>query len=191
MEQMIQQFGPERLNAAPAVFDEQKLAWCNATHLRALPDDELWRRLDPFLADAGLNLPTDPAWRARALAAFRSGMHTFRDAVEPFRYLSEGPLEVTAEGRETFAWDQTRAVVEAWKARVAAHPAEYLTEEEFVKLQDEIKDAVGVKGKHLFQPIRVAVIGRPQGTELKMLVPLLHKRTLVARADQVLNLIQG
>jgi nondiscriminating glutamyl-tRNA synthetase len=44
-----------------------------------------------------------------------------------------------------------------------------------------------VKGKQLFQPIRVAVIGKPQGTELKMLVPLLHKRTLLQRADEVLG----
>ena len=35
--------------------------------------------------------------------------------------------------------------------------------------------------------IRVAVIGKPQGTELKMLVPLLHKRTLLQRADEVLG----
>jgi hypothetical protein len=31
------------------------------------------------------------------------------------------------------------------------------------------------------------VIGRPQGTEVKMLVPLLHKRTLIARANEVLG----
>ena len=60
-------------------------------------------------------------------------------------------------------------------------------EEQFLKLQDSIKDAQGVKGKNLFQPIRVAVIGKPQGTELKMLIPLLHKRTLVARANEVLS----
>ena len=191
MEEMIAQFSPERLNASPAVFDETKLLWVNATHLRALPDDELWRRLQPFLDEAKLDLPTDQAWRARALAAFKSGMHTFKDAVEPFRFLSEGPLEVTAEGRETFAWEQTRAVVQAWKERLQAFGGEYLDEAQFTKLQDEIKDALNVKGKFLFQPIRVAVIGRPQGTELKMLVPLLHKRTLIKRADQILNLIQG
>jgi nondiscriminating glutamyl-tRNA synthetase len=44
-----------------------------------------------------------------------------------------------------------------------------------------------VKGKNLFQPIRVAVIGKPHGTELKMLVPLLNKRTLIARAQAALQ----
>ena len=69
--------------------------------------------------------------------------------------------------------------------------SDYLSEEQFLKLQDSIKDTQNVKGKHLFQPVRVAVIGKPHGTELKMLVPLMHKRILMARADQVLAQIKG
>ena len=60
MDQMIAQFTPERLNSSPAVFDETKLKWVNATHLRALPDDELWRRLDPFLARGEVVLAQGP-----------------------------------------------------------------------------------------------------------------------------------
>ena len=48
------------------------------------------------------------------------------------------------------------------------------------------KESAGVKGKHLFMPIRVAVIGKPHGAELKMLVPLMAKSELLARADKVL-----
>jgi nondiscriminating glutamyl-tRNA synthetase len=191
MDEMIQQFSPERLNSSPAVFDETKLLWVNATHLRALPDQDLWARLQPFLDQAKIQLPKDPAWRERALAAFKSGMHTFKDAVEPFKHLSEAPIEISAEGRETFGWPSTPAVVQAWRDRLGAMNADYLTEAEFNGLQDGIKDALAVKGKFLFQPIRVAVIGHPQGTELKMLVPLLHRTTLIRRAEQILQAIKG
>src|SRR5665213_2433896 len=54
MVDMIKQFSYDRLHSAAAVFDEQKLTWVNATHLRALPADELWRRVEPFLTAAGL-----------------------------------------------------------------------------------------------------------------------------------------
>jgi hypothetical protein len=30
------------------LFDEQKLAWVNATHLRALSNEELWKRVEPL-----------------------------------------------------------------------------------------------------------------------------------------------
>ena len=36
-------------------------------------------------------------------------------------------------------------------------------------------------------PIRVAVIGQPHGAELKILVPLLHKKSLLSRVDQCLK----
>lgn len=191
MEELIAQFDYDRLNASPAVFDEQKLLWVNATHLRALPPDELWKATEPFLDEAGLKLPEDREWRYRALEVFKTSMNTLKDAVELFRPLSETPIAIAPEAHEVLSFPTTRAVLEAWKKGIEQSGSDYLTEEQFLKLQDSIKDAQNVKGKQLFQPIRVAVIGKPQGTELKMLVPLMHKRTLLARADEVLNQVKG
>jgi nondiscriminating glutamyl-tRNA synthetase len=187
MQEMIQQFSVDRLNPAPAVFDEQKLLWVNSTHLRALPHDELWRRIEPFLTGAGLALPSDPAWRDRALSALKTSMNKLTDAVELFRPLSQTPLVIAREAQEVLDWPSTRTVVTAWKDGVANASSEYLSEQDFLKLQDSIKDTQNVKGKHLFQPIRVAVIGKAHGTELKMLVPLMQKHMLIERADAVLN----
>lgn len=186
MEEMIREFSAERLHAAAAVFDEQKLLWVNASHLRALPNGELWKRVEPFLAGAGLKLPSDSAWQEMALNAFKTNMNTLKDAVELFRPLSEAPVPLAPEASEVLEWPTTRAVVEAWKQGVEKTGGDYLSEDQFLKLQDSIKDTHKVKGKQLFFPIRVAVIGKPQGTELKMLVPLMHKRTLVSRANEVL-----
>jgi nondiscriminating glutamyl-tRNA synthetase len=191
MDELIRQFSYERLHSAPAVFDEQKLLWVNATHLRGLPHGELWARVEPFLIKAGFKLPNDKAWHERALSTLKTSMQTLQDAVELFRPLSEGPIPLSAEGLETLTWPETRKVIEAWRVGIVKSSAEYLSEEQFLRLQDEIKDTLGVKGKFLFMPIRVAVIGKPHGTELKMLVPLLHKRILTARASEVLAQIKG
>lgn len=77
-------------------------------------------------------------------------------------------------------------VVQAWREKVQSFTGDYLSEDDFSRIQDEVKEACGVKGKFLFMPIRVAVIGKPHGAELKILVPLLDKSTLVSRADQAL-----
>lgn len=42
IEELIEQFDLDRLNSAAAVFDEVKLKWVNAQHLRALPHEKLW-----------------------------------------------------------------------------------------------------------------------------------------------------
>jgi glutamyl-tRNA synthetase len=191
MDEMIRQFSPERLHSAPAVFDDQKLQWVNATHLRALPVRELWRRTVPFLTAAGLKLPSDPAWQDMALGVLKTSMNTLQDAVELFRPLNEAPVPIAPESKEVLGFPTTKAVIQAWRRGIESSPRDYLSEDEFNKLQDSIKETQGVKGKQLFQPIRVAVIGQPQGTELKMLVPLMHKSTLLARADAVLAQLEG
>lgn len=191
MGELIRQFSHERLNASPAVFDEQKLLWVNSVHLRDLPDETLWAKIEPFLQQAGLKFPNDKNWRTRALNAFRPKLNTLKDAVELFHLVSETPLNIAPEAQEALSWPTTRPVVQAWIDGVQKSGDDYMSEEQFLKLQDSIQAAQNVKGKHLFMPIRVAVIGKPQGTELKMLVPLLHKRTLVARATEVLSQIKG
>jgi nondiscriminating glutamyl-tRNA synthetase len=70
---------------------------------------------------------------------------------------------------------------------VAAESQDYLSEDKFLKVQDAVKEKTGAKGKFLFQAIRVAVIGKPQGSELKMLVPLISKTSLIRRADLCLH----
>lgn len=187
MEEMTQNFSPDRLHGSPAVFDETKLLWMNATHLRALPHAELWRRVEPFLTAAGLKLPRDADWQDRALELMKTSMQTLKDAVELFRPLSQTNLDVGDEGKDVLSWDTSSNVIETWKTKVNTGTDQYLSEDQFMKIQDEIKVECNVKGKHLFMPIRVAVIGKPHGAELKHLVPLLSKSTLVERADYVLS----
>ena len=187
MEEMIHAFSTGRLHASPAVFDETKLLWMNATHLRALPHGELWRRTAPFLTAAGLRLPKDAQWQDRALGLLKTSMQTLKDAVELFRPLSENALDLTAEAKDVLSWDTSGSVIETWKDKVKSDSGKFLSEEKFLQIQDEIKTECNVKGKHLFMPIRVAVIGKPHGAELKQLVPLLSKTTLMERADYVLT----
>ncbi|MCB0342469.1 MAG: glutamate--tRNA ligase [Pseudobdellovibrionaceae bacterium] len=186
MQELQEQFDLDRLHHAPAVFDEDKMKWVNATHLRALDHGELWRRVEPFLNEAGLILPKDPDWQSRALSVFKTAMETLVDAVELFRPVSSQALSFDDSAKETMNWESSKLVVQAWREKVQSFTGDYLSEDDFSRIQDEVKEACGVKGKFLFMPIRVAVIGKPHGAELKILVPLLDKSTLVSRADQAL-----
>lgn len=187
MDEMIEQFSLDRLNPAAAVFDEVKLKWMNSQHLRALPHEELWSRLQPFFREAGLSFSDDQEWQNRALEVFKTSMEVLIDAVELFRPLAKGALQIDESSKDAMSWAKTKEVVQAWRQLVADHPNRFIEEAEFVAIQDQVKNTCGVKGKELFMPIRVAVIGKPQGAELKILVPLLPKEQLLERADQVLE----
>ena len=151
-------------------------------HLRALPAEELWARLKPFLTAANVHCPTDMNWVGRALDVFKSYMETLVDGVNLFKYTDDNHFTMSDEGRETLTWETSKAVLTEWKKGLAAQK-DFMTTEEFEALQNSIKDLAKVKGKQLFMPIRVAVIGQPHGAELKMLVPLIHKNSLLKRVD--------
>lgn len=186
-DEMIEQFTHERFIASPAVFDTVKLEWMNATYLRALPHDELWARVEPFLKRAGVELPMaqDPVWRDQALSVFKVKMTTLADAETLFLPLSDVKFAIAEDAKELFSWPEMPKVLAAWKGQLEKHPTEHITEAEFAILQDRVKEESGAKGKQLFQPIRVAVIGQPHGAELKILVPLLPKASLLKRVDIV------
>lgn len=189
MLEMEEAFGTERMNPAGAVFDRVKLKWVNAMHLRALPDGKLWQLVEPFLKDAGVAYSGDPVWQGRSIEAFKTSMEILTDAVPLYRLLDDQAFEISPEAAETLGWEPTKAVLSAWRELVNAHPSESFSAEEFTKIQDEVKTRTGAKGKNLFMPIRVGVIGKPHGTELKILVPLMKKASLLKRADIALSKI--
>lgn len=187
LEEMIEQFSLERLNVAGAVFDVKKLKWMNSVYLRALPEKELWNRILPFLEKEGLELPTEVDWQERALKAFKTSMEILKDGVELFKLISDKHFLISEEAQEALSWETSRKVLQVWVQRLEAMTKDYMTEEEFVALQETVKTETGTKGKNLFMPLRVAVIGKPHGTELKILVPLLKVNSLIQRAKVVLE----
>jgi nondiscriminating glutamyl-tRNA synthetase len=186
VDDMIKTFDISRLQSAGAVFNRVKFRWVNAMHLRALSDAQLWKEIQPFLAREHMELPSDPAWQERSVAAFKSKMETLVDAIELYRPLNDKSFAIQPDAEEALAWEPTKAVLTAWRDLVQASGKDYLTGDEFLKIQDEVKMKANAKGKNLFQPIRVAVIGQPHGTELKDLVPLIKTSSLVERANKVL-----
>ncbi len=186
VEDMLQAFDISRLNPSGAIFDRVKFKWMNSMHLRALPNAELWKAIQPFLARENMELPQDPVWQDKSLSLFKPYMEILADAIELYRPLNDKSYVILPEADETLKWEPTKAVLSAWLELIKNHSGDYMTEDEFLKYQDEVKNKTGAKGKHLFMPIRVAVIGKPHGAELKILVPLLKKSSLISRAEQAL-----
>lgn len=189
LDEMIQDFDVERLHKAAAVFDEKKLKWMNATHLRALPLSDLEQRVGRVLEKNGLKLPENSDVRRESLELFKTSMETLTDAVGLYQYLSDEHFGLSEEGEEVLSWEKTKDLLSGWVQKLQTLKSEHLKSEDFSRLQEELKNEVQVKGKFLFMPLRVAVIGKPHGPELKDLVPLLPKASLIMRAQKILSLI--
>lgn len=191
MQEMQDSFSLDRFNPSGAVFDIVKLKWMNSMHLRAKTDSQIWSLLKPFIEKAGLKLPLDSDWQNRSVQLFRPKMETLLEAVELYRPICKEHFSVSDDSKEALGWDTTKAVLQEWKAGVSEIPQDFLTEAQFVEMENRVKTKTGAKGKNLFQALRVAVIGKPHGPELKLLVPLIEKSELIRRAGLVESRVSG
>jgi nondiscriminating glutamyl-tRNA synthetase len=188
MNEMIKLFAVDRVNAAPAVFDGVKLKWMNSVYLRAMNHQELWKLLQPFFEKEGLSFPgADAAWIDRALGALKTSFETLVEGARAFRVMSDSAFEISAEeAKDALSWPTTRGVVGAWVEILKSIPGEYLDDAAFADVQKKVQTQTNTKGKEFFQALRVAVIGTPHGTELKLLVPIMKRQSLITRAEKVL-----
>lgn len=183
-EELIEKFDGTRLHTAGAVFDQEKFKWMNSVHLRNMDNQKLWNELKPLFEKENISLPENEDFIHKSLGIFKPKMETLADAPELFRPIDGKLFEVTEEAGEVLAWETTPQVFEAWEEEIQKHHNMYLTPEEFDEAQNHVKEKVGVKGKQLFMPIRVAVIGKPHGADLKSLVPLIERESLLTRVKQ-------
>lgn len=185
--EMKESFSTDRLHSSGAIFDRVKLKWVNSQHLRAMPEPELWSLIEPFLIQNKVQFLQDKEWQCQSLKVFKPYLETLMDAVESFKLLDDHFFQLLPESKEVTDWPSSLLVIKTWKEVLENNPKENYTEEDFLKIQDEVKTKSQVKGKFLFMPMRVAVIGKPHGTELKILVPLMNKKSLVHRAEKIIS----
>ncbi len=189
IEEIIERFELEKVHSSPAVFDEAKLNWVNAQHLRSLSNEVLWFHIEQQLKKNNIEWVVSEQRRDQALNLFKNYIQNFSEAVEYFSLLIDDQFSIDSESKEILSSESARSVISYWVELIlqSKNQSEFLNEDEFIEIQNQVKTHCGVKGKHLFMPIRVAVVGKPHGAELKELVPLIAKESLVKRAQLVLS----
>jgi nondiscriminating glutamyl-tRNA synthetase len=183
--ELIENFDLKRLNPAGAVFDPVKLRWMNSQYIKNLTSEQILNALPPFVNQAGYQMTQSKELLLKAIDALRSSFETFQDAAEALKFLDDNSFVVSPESQEVLGWETTRPLLLGWKQAVEAMTTEHMSETQFLSIQDQLKTQFGVKGKHLFMPLRVAVLGKPHGAELKLIVPLLTKSQLLNRVSQL------
>ena len=158
LDELAAGFGFDKISTAPARFDPDELKTLNAKLLHATPYAQVAARLEERGIDGGPGFWT----------AVRGNLGVLDDAGDWWRIVS-GAAQPVIEDREVTdkaaallpeePWDDT-----TWDTWIAA-----------------LKAASGRKGRALFHPLRMALTGREDGPELKLLLPLIGRDRAEAR----------
>ena len=174
-EQFLQWFNLDHLGKSAAQFDEVKLRWVNAQHLKAMADDALAVLVKPFLPAEALALDA---------ARLQGGCGLFKDRCTTLVELA-GWLKLLVAGdkasSEDIASHVTDAVRPALERLVTA-----LTVCEWSKLAiaaaiKQVLGETGLKMPQLAMPVRVLVMGTPQTPSLDAILALMSREDVLSR----------
>jgi glutamyl-tRNA synthetase len=167
--ELIAAFDLRRVQSAGAAFDWKKLDWINGHYIRALSDDELSRRLEPFLPE----LP--PETVRRAAPALKERLNPLAQSRDLLDYLWTDP-PIPDLGDE-----------EAERLRMAEETLRQVEwrPEAIEAALDELLGRLGLSKNQLFKPIRLAVTGKTISPPIHDTLALLPRETALARLARV------
>jgi len=176
-EQFLQWFSLDHLGRSAAQFDDAKLRWVNAQHLKALSGDDLAARVTPFLAREGIA----PDARLRGICDL------FKDRCDTLVVLAQWARAFYADVTPV-ADEYAKHVTDAVRPAIA-QLAERLQScaWEAPAIATAIKDtltACQLKMPQLAMPVRVLVMGTAQTPSLDAVLALSRKEIVLARLSK-------
>jgi len=177
-EQLVEWFDLDHLGKSAGQFDETKLRWVNAQHLKMASDVALAPLVGQQLAKRGIDVQLD-AWLAKAIGLFKDRCSTTAEIADWMEmYFSD----VLLSGIDL------AQVVPAKPALSTLHDKLSTATWEKASISAAIKETIAahaLKMPQLAMPLRLLVCGRPQTPSIDAVLELFPRETVLARLARV------
>ncbi|MFL5845051.1 MAG: glutamate--tRNA ligase [Solirubrobacteraceae bacterium] len=173
---LVARFELERVTHNPSRFDEQKLRWMNGRYLRELSTEELTARLEEFTGRSGLG---------PAVAISREKMQTLAEFWPLAGFFFDGPVDDPAAREKWLDEDGLGALADAREALAAVDPFDVENLEIALSGVIERRNS---KPRDVYQPIRVAIAGKPVSPGIFESLEVLGKDESLKRLDTTLQM---
>lgn len=188
IDEMVDKFNLDRLNPSPAAINFTKLDYFNGMHIRMLKEQELARRVKPFLEKEGCAVNEELL--LKIIPLIRERLVTLDDAVNfaSFFFASEimpKPEELIGKGltaeQSREALKRSLALMETLEAIDPEH-----AEEPFRMLAEELV----LKPGQLFGMLRIAVTGQPVSPPLFESMGIIGKEVVLKRVRKAIEILE-
>ncbi|HEY6305703.1 MAG TPA: glutamate--tRNA ligase [Candidatus Angelobacter sp.] len=177
--ELIKEFSLERVTPSPAIFDTEKLYWLNRHYIKQGPQERIHQQGRGFLERAGL-LPNPLTsevndWAERLvslLAPYVDKLDQLPDHAGIIFRFDAATAVAAPENAEVLSSSSAKPVMQAFARRAVNESP--LTVERFNAIMNEVKAETATKGKDLFHPVRVVLIGSHSGPAFDKLIPLIE-----------------
>ena len=185
LSEIVELFDLADVNAAPAMFDMDKLTAINGAYVRALDDAgfaaaiEPWVRAEPWGADL------DTATLSKVAPLIRERTRLLGDAPDRIAFLFTEPQIDPDDWAVAMTWPANDILA---RARTAFSTADWNAATLHAELR-AISESFGLKLGKAQAPVRVATTGRAVGPPLFESLALLGPQATLARLDAALAIL--
>lgn len=178
MDELINNFDETRISKSSSQYDVKKLEWFNHQYIQKMPDEEYLAWIKKYFTKDVSNKSDE--WVNRLLLIYKSHLNYGKEINELVENFFNDNIEMNAEAKEFIESDPViERVISYFKA-------------ELEKLDDwnvdvintainNVKNALNVKGKLLYMPIRIKASGLMHGPDLADTIYLIGKDTVIKR----------
>jgi len=177
--QLAAAFSLTNIGTAPAHFDPAQLLYWQKQSVQQLSTEEFWQWIGE---DARTLIPL--LKKEEFIQAIQSNV-VFPEDVQHWAEIVFGDELIYSEEALAVLKPSGIAFLETAIAAVAEHKTD------FKSIAQQIQQTLNVKGKALFQPLRIALMGQLDGPEMARITELLGVEKITQRLQKAMSYING
>jgi glutamyl-tRNA synthetase len=187
--ELVERFAIERVGTASAIFDERKLRWLNGRFMREMPLGEYADAVAEQLRREGHGDAADD--RDRLLAACEPAQEKAQTLTEVWpliRFVFEEPVDDEGAWEKVMKPEAAPRLEAALDALREAEPFDPPTLEQRL---EPVVEALGVKARDVYQPLRVAITGTTVSPGIFESLAVLGRERSIDRVEAALDRLRS
>ncbi len=184
LDQLANAFSLDRIQKGGAVFDTEKLNWMNSHYIRELDLSDISRRARIQFEKDGLNVPEDEKY-LKVIGDARRRITTMNEITSYSKMYFTRP-EPKGADREILLSDNTRSLFRFWIETL--DDQEDWSADDLKSLLKKSQKELGIKGRDLYFPLRLALYGSCHGPDIPTLFDILGSKEAIGRFKHSLEL---
>ncbi len=168
MQELIHNFDEKRISKSSSQYDVKKLQWFNHQYIKNMADEEYLTWVKKYFTK---ETNKDETWLNHLLLIYKNGLNYGQEINTLVEDFLTDRYEISTECQEFLNSDSViPEVIRTFKQEIINID---WTVENISEAINKVKEKLGVKGKLLFMPIRIATSGIMHGPELADTIYLL------------------
>ncbi|WP_299024874.1 glutamate--tRNA ligase [uncultured Thermanaerothrix sp.] len=189
MQDLIEKFSLERLNPAPAAINFSKFDHFNGLHIRALPPEELARRVKPFFLERGYQV--DDQRLLRIIPLIRERIGGLDEAPDMAGFFFKEDVVPAPEDLVVKGLNVAESLDLARRVRKVLEDLPDIRAEVAEPFMREFVAQSGLTAGQVFGLMRVAITGQKVSPPLFESMEVIGREKVLQRMEQAIHLLEG